>query len=98
MYEIFLLDYIRDQFIVVIIFFLLLLNILFISPSMNLWKIIWIPSLCSYDKVSLPPFTFFSFQLPTSPSVSQIIKELSSSSSYNLTSSIFNYFISFQML
>ena len=60
---------------------LVLLSMLLNSRSMDLWKIC-ISSLCSIDKLSFPSFSIFSF-LPISSSVSQIVKELCSSSSYS---------------
>ena len=64
-----------------------LLSMLFISRSLDL-RMICISSLCFIDKLSFPSFLVFSFllQLPVSSPVSQIIKELCSSSSYSFHS------------
>ena len=66
------------------ILFLLLLRMLLISTLMELWKIC-ISSLCSIGKLLFPSFSIFYFflQLQICSSVSQIIKELCSSSSYS---------------
>ena len=66
-----------------ILLLLLLLSLLPFSRPMNLRKIICIYSLCSIDKLSFPSFSIFSFilKLPISSSVSQITKELCSSTS-----------------
>ena len=58
---------------------------LLISRSMDLWNKNCISSLCLIDKLSFPSFFIFSFlfKLPISSCVSQIIKELCSSSSYS---------------
>ena len=78
----FLLSFILHSFS--LLSFLLLITLLFISRSMDLWKIC-ISSLCSIDKLSFPSISIFSslFKFSISSSVSQIIKELCSSSSYS---------------
>ena len=70
----------------------LLLSILLISRSMDLWKIC-ISSLYQIDKLSFPYILIFSlhFQLPIPSSVSQIIKELSSSTSLSSSSYSFHF-------
>ena len=62
-----------------------LLHMLLISRSIDLWKTC-ISFLSWIDKLLFPSFSIFSFllQLQVSSSVSQIIKELCSSSSYSL--------------
>ena len=64
---------------------------LLISRSMDVRKIICIFCLCFIDKL-VTSFSFFSFllQLPISSSVSQIMKELCSSSSYSFCHLFFN--------
>ena len=62
----------------------LLLSMLLISRSMELWNTCF-SSMYSIDKTSFPSILIFRFllQLPISSSVFQIIKELCSSSSYS---------------
>ena len=64
----------------------LLLLMVLINRSTNLWKITCICPLCSIDKLSVPSYSIFSFlfQLQISSSASQIIKELCSFSSYSI--------------
>ena len=72
------------QFIINLIRCLLIISMLLIRKSMDLWKL-FISSLCTIDKLSFPSVSIFNFLLwlPISSSVSQIIKELCSSSSYS---------------
>ena len=75
--------------------YVLLLSILFISWSVGFWKIC-ISSLCSIDKLLFPYFSIFSFLLLlTTSSVSQIIKELCSSSSSSSSYSFHFHYLSF---
>ena len=61
---------------------------LLISRSVDLRKTTCISSLCSTDKLSFLPFSIFGFllQVPISSSVSQMMKELHSSSMNNRSS------------
>ena len=78
---------------IIIIITITIIKYAVINRSMDLWKITFISSLCSTDKLSFPSFSIFIFllQLPISSPVSQIIKELCSSSSSSSYSFYFHH-------